>query len=164
MDAVASEALTRSDLATANCYAPNIAATWMFQKSFVHPVGSDRPASFVNRLMRQNYENMESLGNDVLRPFNQDVVQPRALLQVLALATLKDPLNIPVLLYYIGPQELAEWLGHFAGMLLYDALHNSLGGPVRALADSRPAGDQTAFRLRRLADAWEYGSGMDYAH
>ena len=111
--------------------------------------------------MRQNYENMEALGDDVLRPFNQDVVQPRALLRVLALATVKDPLNIPVLLFYIGPKELAEWLGHFGMMFVYDAAHHIMGDRVRAYSHRLPDQKQ-GFALRRLADAWEYGSGMDY--
>lgn len=83
--------------------------------------------------------------------------------QVLALATLKDPLNIPVLLYYIGPKELGEWLGHFGMMLLYDLLHHTLGDRVRAYAPRLPDA-RAAFALRRLADAWEFGSGMDYTH
>ena len=151
---------------------------------------------------------MVALGDEVLRPFNQDVVQPRGLLVALAasrarslslslslyplskcarlslsidrsrklsplkthnsrqgvlfLATLRDPLNIPVLLWYIGPQELLEWLGHFAAMLLYDAAHHALGKPARALAESLPP--RQAFRLRRLTEAWEFGSGNDYGH
>ena len=134
----------------------------MFQKSFVHPVGSDRPSKFVNRLMRQNYENMRDLGDGVLRPFNQDVVQPRALLRVLGLATVRDPLNIPQLLRWIGPAELAEWLGHFGLMLAYDALHGAgVGQAVRAYAPRLPD-KRHGFALRRLAEAWEYGSGQDY--
>jgi 2-polyprenyl-6-methoxyphenol hydroxylase-like FAD-dependent oxidoreductase len=160
-DALQNDALDRASLALINGYAPNIAATWMFQKSFVHPVASQRPASFVNRLMRQNYINMEDLGDDVLRPFNQDVVQPRALLKVLGLATLRDPLNILPLCYWIGPQELVEWLGHFGMMLLYDGAHHVLGDRVRAYSHRLPDQKQ-GFALRRLADAWEYGSGMDY--
>ena len=160
-DALRSDALDRASLTLVNGYAPNIAATWMFQKSFVHPVSSQRPASFVNRLMRQNYVNMEDLGDDVLRPFNQDVVQPRALLKVLGLATLRDPLNILPLCYWIGPSELIEWLGHFAMMLLYDGAHHVLGKRVRAYSHRLPDQKQ-GFALRRLADAWEYGSGMDY--
>ena len=160
-DALRNDALDRASLTLVNGYAPNIAATWMFQKSFVHPVSSQRPASFVNRLMRQNYVNMEDLGDDVLRPFNQDVVQPRALLQVLGLATVRDPLNIPILCYWIGPRELVEWLGHFAMMLLYDGAHHIMGDRVRAYSHRLPDQKQ-GFALRRLADAWEYGSGMDY--
>ena len=110
--------------------------------------------------MRTNYDNMRDLGDDVLRPFNQDVVQPRGLLRVLALATVRDPLNIPVLLYHIGPAELADWLRHVAAMLAYDALHHACGARVRAAAPP----DARGFALRRLADAWEFGSGMDYDH
>ncbi|KAJ8600452.1 hypothetical protein CTAYLR_001438 [Chrysophaeum taylorii] len=117
LEALDSNALQAADLAALNPYTPNLAATWMFQRAFVVPVTSSRPANFVNRLMRLNYDNMKDLGNDVLRPFNQDVVQPRGLLKVLALATLRDPINIPNLLYYIGPRELADWLRHFLAML-----------------------------------------------
>jgi len=162
-DALKNDALDRASLTLVNGYAPNIAATWMFQKSFVHPVSSDRPATFVNRLMRQNYVNMEDLGDSVLRPFNQDVVQPRALLKVLGLATLRDPLNIPVLLFWVGAPELIEWLGHFGAMLAYDAAHYALGPHVRAYSHRLPDQKQ-GYALRRLADAWEYGCGQDYGH
>jgi len=110
--------------------------------------------------MRTNYDNMRDLGDGVLRPFNQDVVQPRGLLAVLALATVRDPLNIPVLLFYIGPRELADWLAHVAAMLVYDALHNFAGPPARAASRALPG--RRGFALRRAADAWEYGAGMDY--
>ncbi|KAH8049437.1 hypothetical protein JL722_11969 [Aureococcus anophagefferens] len=129
--------------------------------AFVHPAGSNRPAAFVNRLMRQNYENMEALGDDVLRPFNQDVVQPRALLRVLALATARDPLNIPALLFYIGPKSCGG--SATSGPCSSTTLHHALGAPVRAWADRLPDA-RNAYRLRRLADAWEYGAGMDYGH
>ena len=133
-----------------NGYAPNIAATWMFQKSFVHPVSSQRPASFVNRLMRQNYVNMEDLGDDVLRPFNQDVVQPRALLKVLGLATLRDPLNILPLCYWIGPSELIEWLGHFGMMLCTTARTRSWGRECgRTRIDCQ---------IKSRASHWRYGA------
>merc|ERR1711871_461065 len=36
-DALRNDALDRASLTLVNGYAPNIAATWMFQKSFVHP-------------------------------------------------------------------------------------------------------------------------------
>ena len=100
----------------------------------------------------------------VLKPFNQDVVQPRGLLAVLAQATLRDPLNIPLLVLALGPVELASWLGHFAAMLAFDAAHHALGPRARRFADELAAqGDaKRAFRLRRLAEQWEYGSGQDY--
>lgn len=167
VQAVRSDSLDKASLSLINPYTPNLAATWMFQKSFVVPSNGKRPADFVNRLMALNYKNMEDLGDAVLRPFNQDVVQPVGLLKVLALATVRDPANIPQLLYHIGPLELADWLRHFANMLAYDALHRTVGEPIiRRL--SSPSGDhetthqRLAFKLNRLADAWEYGSGNDY--
>ena len=163
-DALESDALDKKSLSLINPYYPNLSATWMFQKAFVVP--TNRPANFVNRLMRLNYVNMQDLGDDVMRPFNQDVTQPIGLAKVLALATLRDPLNIPQLLFYIGPFELADWLRHFAAMFAYDIAHRLLGPGLISLADGDLGDNQPklAFRLRRLADAWEYGSGNDYAH
>ena len=161
-EALDADALAAGDLAAINPYTPNLSATWMFQKSFVVPLDKKRPPNFVNRLMRTNYDNMRDLGDDVLRPFNQDVVQPGGLARVLALATIRDPLNIPALLYYVGPAEIAEWTFHFAAMGAYAAAHTILGKPARALANVCPP--RQAFALRRLADAWEYGSGADYRH
>ena len=65
--------------------------------------GDARAPDFVNRLLRTNFAIMDDLGPRVLKPFNQDVVQPRGLLAVLAQATLRDPLNIPKLVPFHRP-------------------------------------------------------------
>ena len=192
-DAVQSDALKKEDLSLINPYMPNLAATWMFQKAFVVP--ASRPPEFINRLMRLNYRNMRDLGDDVLRPFNQDVTQPMGLLKVLGLATIRDPANIPNLIRYVGIFELADWLRHFFNMFAYDTAHKLFGQRLRDKADDlfatfedadfhnnnnnkKPRSPdeekevlllrqdtlKLAFKLRRLADAWEYGSGNDYGH
>ena len=63
----------------------------------------------------------------------------------------------------LGPAELASWLGHFGAMLAFDAAHHWLGPRVRRLADELERDEpKRAFRLRRLAEQWEFGSGQDY--
>lgn len=163
-EAIGKDTLAREDLATINAYLPNQSATWMFQRAMMVPIGDTRPANFVNRLLRTNFKIMEDLGPEFLKPFNQDVIQPRALLQVLAQAVVRDPLNIPLLVYHIGPEMLIDWLGHMASMFAFDLAHNTLGSPLRSYADKLAADGEhkEAFRLRRLADQWEFGSGQDY--
>jgi len=164
VEAIADDALSRDDLATVNAYLPNQSATWMFQRAMMVPIGDTRPQNFVNRLLRTNFQIMEDLGPEVLKPFNQDVVQPRTLSRVLVEAVLRDPLNIPILVYHIGPALLADWLGHMAAMFAFDLAHHTLDGPLRDYAASlHEAGNRKeAFRLRRLAEQWEFGSGQDY--
>uniref|UniRef100_A0A7S2PJ42 Squalene monooxygenase n=1 Tax=Zooxanthella nutricula TaxID=1333877 RepID=A0A7S2PJ42_9DINO len=164
VEAIDQGALAREDLAAVNAYLPNQAATWMFQRAMMVPIGDQRPADFVNRLLRTNFQIMSDLGPEVLKPFNQDVVQPRPLSRVLVEAVKRDPLNTPLLVYHIGPLLLADWLSHFSAMLAFDLAHHALGPAVRAAAASlEEAGDgRAAFRLRRLAEQWEFGSGQDY--
>jgi len=164
VEALAADALSREDLASVNAYLPNQAATWMFQRAMMVPIGDKRPTDFVNRLLRTNFQIMSDLGPEVLKPFNQDVVQPRQLARVLFEAVRRDPLNTPQLVYHIGPQMLADWLGHMGAMFAFDAAHHVLGGSLREQAAGlEEAGDhKAAFRLRRLAEQWEYGSGQDY--
>jgi len=164
VEALAADALSREDLAAVNAYLPNQAATWMFQRAMMVPIGDRRPGNFVNRLLRTNFQIMSDLGPEVLKPFNQDVIQPRQLARVLVEAVRRDPLNTPQLVYHIGPPMLADWLGHMVSMFAFDAAHHVLGGTVKEQAAKlEEAGDhKEAFRLRRLAEQWEYGSGQDY--
>jgi len=164
-DALKADLLSKEDLAAVNAYLPNQAATWMFQRSMMVPLGDRRPANFVNRLLRTNFQIMEDLGPEVLKPFNQDVVQPRALGRVLVEATIRDPLNIPVLCWHIGPELLVDWMGHMVAMLWFDFAYHSLGGSVQNLATwfEQHGNQKQAFRLRRLVEQWEFGSGQDYS-
>uniref|UniRef100_A0A7S1XVK9 Squalene monooxygenase n=3 Tax=Phaeomonas parva TaxID=124430 RepID=A0A7S1XVK9_9STRA len=167
IEALEAGALSEKDLGSLNPYLPNLSATWMFQRSMMTPIGSRRPSDFVNRLLRTNFGIMDDLGREILRPFNQDVVRPIGLLQVLAQAMVRDPLNTPGLLYHLGPLTVLDWMGHFGAMFAYLALYKGLAGPLRSYADSLWASEKaedkkTAFKIRRLVEAWEYGSGEDY--
>mmetsp|Transcript_67224 Transcript_67224/g.217237 ORF Transcript_67224/g.217237 Transcript_67224/m.217237 type:complete len:711 (+) Transcript_67224:196-2328(+) len=163
-EALAHDTLSREDLAAVNAYLPNQAATWMFQRAMMVPIGDRRPSDFVNRLLRNNFQIMSDLGPEVLKPFNQDIVQPRQLARVLLEAVRRDPLNIPLLVYHIGPELLVDWLGHMFAMFAFDMAHHVLGKIVRDIAAALTDSGQheSAFRLRRLAEQWEFGSGQDY--
>lgn len=73
----------------------------------------------------------------------------------------RDPGFVPQLIAHIGIGPLAEWLGHVGALGAYTALHKAASPAVEGrLVPSLTA--REAFRARRLAEAWQYGSGMDY--
>jgi len=74
-DALLSDFLDRECLAALNQYQPALSASWLFQKCMSVAPGARPPPDFINNLMGINFGVMESLGDDVMRPFLQDVVQ-----------------------------------------------------------------------------------------
>ena len=97
----------------------------------------------------------------------QDVIQFGPLLRTMAAQMMSDPLSIPGLLAHVGPGPLFDWIVHVAGLGAFSALHSltssqsstsnppsAVGGPLMTPAMN--------FRVRRLAEAWEFGSGKDY--
>lgn len=74
-EAVNYDLLNKNDLALINPYNPGLSTAWMFQRAMSVRQG-ERPASdFVNTLLSNNFEAMEKMGDAVLKPFLQDVVQ-----------------------------------------------------------------------------------------
>ncbi len=56
-----------------------------------------------------NFQAMERLGDPVLKPFLQDVIQLRPLLQTMTGQMLSDPLTVPELIMHVGPGALFVW-------------------------------------------------------
>jgi len=158
---------------------PNLAVTWMFQRSMSARAGeATAPAGdFVNRLLRTNFDIMHDLGDGVQKPFLQDVVQFRGLAGTLLQATLRDPALIPQILLHVGLPAVAEWAGHFAALGLYTVLHGALGKQILTATDGGGGGGggggalagwaaglsaSERFEWRRRAEAWKFGAGLDY--
>lgn len=75
---------------------------------------------------------------------------------------MRDPASVPALMRHVGPAALAEWLGHMGALGAYTSLHALLGPSLHALAGSGAVDKPTRYRVARLLDALEYGSGADY--
>lgn len=69
---------------------------------------------------------------------------------------LRDPITIFRVLFQIGPKVLLGWFAHYAMLGVYTVLHHTLGKLITAHSKN--------FRLRRLAQAWCYGSSSDYVY
>ena len=186
-DALLSDVLDRECLATLNAYQPALSASWLFQKCMSVAPGTRPPKTFINQLMATNFGVMESLGDEVSRPFLQDVVMFGGLGKTLLTMAVKAPLFVPQILAQAGPGPILDWAKHFATLGAYDVASRAAEGilkPVaRALAGVAPSGELVAgddeasaaagwdfavldkrqrFMFRRRLDAWKWGSGRDY--
>ena len=73
----------------------------------------------------------------------------------------RDPLFLPSMLVHVGPSALADWLKHFVVLAVYDVAHQLLQPALPQLLEMQ--GDaKAAFKLRRYAEALEFGSGYDH--
>ena len=159
-EALEEDLLDRESLSAVAAYLPSLSAAWLFQRAMSIRVGARTPPDFINRLLGQNFAVLEGLGPWALRPFLQDVVQFGPLGLTLGKMMLGDPAFTLVILRELGPGPVLEWLGHFLALGLYAGLHRAAGGPLARAAPALPP--PLRFRLRRLLEAWEFGSGSDY--
>ncbi|PSP17603.1 MAG: FAD-dependent oxidoreductase [Cyanobacteria bacterium QS_8_64_29] len=158
-EALQADALGQRDLALLQPYQPNIAVTWLFQRAMRAGIDQQLPPDRVNALLNGVFGAMAELGEDVLRPFLQDVIQFGALTQALARTTVTRPALIPPVVSQVGLQPLLAWLRDYANLGLYSSL-SPLGRSLAPLAERLPPGQRYAYR--RWLEAWQYGAGRDY--
>ena len=65
------EFLDRKSLACINAYNPGLSSAWMLQRAMSVRPGKQPDAQFINNLLSANFQEMEKLGNSVLKPFLQ---------------------------------------------------------------------------------------------
>ena len=153
-DALLTDALDRECLASVNQYQPALSASWLFQRCMSVAPGAKPPKNFINRLMGINFGVMESLGEEVSRPFLQDVVTFGGLGKTLATMAAREPAFVPQILLQAGPGPILEWFAHFAALGAYDVLARLFcdAGPLaplaRAIAGEAPTGDLVRGRTR----------------
>jgi lycopene cyclase CruP len=158
-EALQCDALTQNALAELQPYQPNIAVTWLFQRAM--SVGMDQHLSpnQINQLLTGVFQAMEQLGDDVLRPFLQDVVQFPGLSKTLLLTSVTKPGLILPVIPQVGLKTLLDWIVHYINLGLYSGL-SPLGQFMSASVKMLPPVPQ--YYCHRWADAWRYGSGGDY--
>jgi hypothetical protein len=160
-EAVDNDCLQKDDLATINPYTPNLSAAWMFQKAMSVRPGQKVDPKFVNRLLATNFKVMDDMGIDTIKPFLQDVIRIDGLVSSLAGSFKADPLFMPQIVNHVGIPTLVEWLGHVLNMGVYCACDAFVSPAIRPIVD-RLEDKKLRFRMRRLMEAWKFGSGSDY--
>lgn len=155
-EALKVDLLHRKALALLQPYQPNISVTWLFQKAMSVPIDRQVNPHQINALMSGVFEVMDKLGDDVLKPFLQDVIQFFPLAKTLPLV--KPGLVFP-LIPQLGIQILAKWIIHYVNLALYSILY-SLAKSLEPIVKNFPPDRQ--YYYHRWLDAWKYGSGRDY--
>ena len=118
-------------------------------------IGSDR----INYLLAVTFMAMEKLGDQVLYPFLQDVVQFLPLAQTMLVMSIDDPVLVLKIIKQVGFATLTNWLKHYLNLGAYSFL-NQIGQTIEpAIANLLP---EQQYQLQRQIDAWKYGSGGDY--
>lgn len=158
-DALTADALSHSDLTLIQPYQPNLSVTWLFQRAMSVRDGETLAPNQINDLLSTVFQAMNDLGDPVLRPFLQDVVQFGALYQTLLQVSLQAPAMVPKILQQVGPGALVDWMRHFAALGGYSALHQATP-LIQSWSERLPQAQR--HRWQRRIEAWTYGSGADF--
>lgn len=140
-------------------YQPNLSVTWLFQKAMSVSVDQKLPENQINQLLSTIFQDMAALGDEVLQPFLQDVVQFPALAKTLLRTSTHHPALVAKILPQVGIPAVVSWTGHYAGLAAYSAL-NPLTQALQSQAKHLP--EETQYFFERWRDALMYGSGGDY--
>ncbi|KAH6796019.1 hypothetical protein C2S51_037005 [Perilla frutescens var. frutescens] len=159
-EAINNNFLDCQSLSLLNPYMPNLSATWLFQRAMSAKKQSNVAPTFINELLYANFTSMQKLGDPVLRPFLQDVIQFGPLVKTLGLVMLTRPLILPSIFEQVGIPVLLDWLGHFVMLGYYTFLSCYIDPLIRPLSNRFPA--KMRYELKRKLEAWKYGSGLDY--
>ena len=155
-EALKVDALNSRDLSLLQPYQPNISVTWLFQRTMSVGINQKASANQINDLMNGVFEVMDKLGDDVLKPFLQDVIQFPVLAKTLILVNPK--LALPII-PQVGIDILINWSVHFFNLALYSGLY-PLGKLLSPVVQNLPPVQQ--YYYHRWLDIWKYGSGGDY--
>jgi lycopene cyclase CruP len=112
----------------------------------------------INNLLAAVFQSMNNLGDDVLRPFLQDVVQFPALSRTLFQTSISSPLAVIPIVPHVGIITLVDWLINYISLSTYTGLY-PIGKLLTPLIAQLPPSQQ--YRYQQLLQAWKYGSGKD---
>ncbi len=158
-EALECDALSQNALAQLQPYQPNIAVTWLFQRAMSVGIDQQLPPNQINQLLTGVFQAMEQLGDDVLRPFLQDVVQFSGLSKTLLLTSVSKPGLVLPVIPQVGVTTLFDWLIHYINLGIYSGL-SPLGQLMSGAIKTLPPIPR--YYYHRWLDAWRYGSGGDY--
>ena len=124
------------------------------------PVGRKADKDLVVGILSNSFRAMERLGDSVMRPFLQDVIQFSPLLRTLVLAGSQDILTPLKIVPHVGLIAMLDFIGHFVALGVFSALAISVGPLLTSIAPSLP--HDLSFKAKRYAETWKFGSGLDY--
>ena len=158
-EALRCEMLDYSALALLQPYQPNLSVTWLFQRSMSVGINQKVNPDQINQLLATVFTEMQRSGDQVLKPFLQDVVQFFPLSQTLLQTGMLHPAIVLKIIPHVGILALLDWMLHYFNLASYTALFAIVQKFKPWISTLPPA--QKYLWHRRL-DVWQYGSGNDY--
>ena len=156
--ALQADALSNNDLQLLQPYQPNIAVTWMFQRAMSVGIEQKVDPDRINNLLAAVFQSMEHLGDDVLRPFLQDVVQFPALSRTLFQTSISRPQAVIPVVPHVGIITLLDWLINYINLGGYSGLYPIAKLIAPSIAHLSPS---QQYYYQQSLQAWKYGSGKD---
>ncbi|HEY9699386.1 MAG TPA: FAD-binding oxidoreductase [Trichocoleus sp.] len=153
--------LDRSALQQLQPYQPNLAVTWLFQRAMSVGIHQQIHPDQINALLSAVFQEMNVLGDNVLYPFLQDVIQFSALSQTLLRVAVTHPQQVIPVIPQVGFMTLLNWTIHYLKLGQYALLY-SIAKIIQPRLKILP--ENWRYRFDRAFDAWRYGSGNDYSH
>ncbi|KAI5002008.1 hypothetical protein ZWY2020_026658 [Hordeum vulgare] len=153
-EAVSGDFLDAQSLKLLNPYMPNLSASWLFQRAMSTRPGSDISPTFINELLFANFQSMQKLGDSVLRPFLQDVIQFGPLVKTLGLVMISRPQILPEIFKQVGVGVILNWSGHFVMLGYYTFLSSFVGPAVTPWVKSLAPRDSSVSSRRCSQDYW----------
>jgi lycopene cyclase CruP len=158
-EALQNDALSRNALSLLQPYQPNLAVTWLFQKAMSVGMHQKAAPNQINELLSGVFAEMAKLGDPVLKPFLQDVVQLPALFQTLAKVSIAHPNLVVKVIPQVGLVNLVDWMFHYVNLATYTVL-DPVGRSLHPWLETLSPTQQ--YYVNRWLDSWKYGSGNDY--
>jgi lycopene cyclase CruP len=158
-EALESDELSTEALSLLQPYQPNLTVTWLFQKAMSVGINQKIDPEQINQLLSAVFIEMQKLGDPVLKPFLQDVIQFSGLTKTLFKTGLLHPIIIIKIIPQVGLIALLDWITHYINLGIYSLLF-SLSPHLQPWIKTLPASPQ--YHWHRRIDTWKYGSGGDY--
>ncbi len=151
--------LDRTALGLLQPYQPSLAVTWLFQRSMSVGMHQTLPPNQINALLSGVFAEMQQLGDPILKPFLQDVVQLSGLSQTMLRVAIAQPLLVAKVIPQVGLLTLLTWLLHYFNLALYTGLYWT-GQWLQPWIKRLPP--RSRYFADRWLEAWRYGSGNDW--
>ena len=158
-EALETDSLDQNELGLLQPYQPNLAVTWLFQRAMSAEINQAIEPNQINQLLAIVFDEMQQLGDPVLKPFLQDVVQFVPLFQTLINTGVRHPGIIFKIIPQVGILTLLDWMRHAVNLAGYSVFYQ-LGRLLEPWVKNLLPIQQ--YYWHRWIDAWKYGSGGDY--
>jgi lycopene cyclase CruP len=158
-EALQTNQLSAKALGLLQPYQPNLSVTWLFQRAMSVGVDQKIAPDQINQLLSAVFAEMQSLGEPVLKPFLQDVVNFSGLTQTLLKTNFAHPEIVVKIIPQVGLAALLDWMIHYGNLGIYSLLFR-LSQILEPWEKNLP--NTTKYYWHRWVDAWKFGSGGDY--